>query len=165
MNNSTQQDLLVITNLLDKSISDLIKLDKHLFQTKSGELTFNHRLAIYVEQNLTVDYKDFNVDCEYLRDSTRQDNRKEANGKKPVPDIIIHKRGNNFPTNYLFIEAKRFKKTEADETKIISFLENNDYQYKFGANIVYLANKEYVVYDLYYCEDDKLKLINRFVSK
>jgi hypothetical protein len=156
MHNYTNHDLLVITNLLDNSISDLIKYDRHLIETKSGELTLNHRLAFYIEKNLTDDYKDYNVDCEYFRDCTDPDLRKRIpskkgkNDKKPIPDIIIHKRGNNYPTNYLYVEAKRLEENTDDLDKIKFFITDVKYKYQFAAYVKYLLNEKYITYDLYY---------------
>ena len=156
MHKYTNQDLLVITNLLDKSISDLIKYDRHLIETKSGELTLNHRFALYLEKNLTDNYKDYNVDCEYLRDCTDPDLRKKIppmngnNERKPIPDIIIHKRGNNYPTNYLYLEAKRFEESSDDLSKLNFFITDHKYKYQFAAYIKYFINKKYISYDLYF---------------
>lgn len=77
-------DLLIVTNLLDKSLKDLINNDRHLFKTSTGELTLNHRLAIYLEKNLTIDYSDYNVDCEYWRDTTLNIEGRKKNIRKEI---------------------------------------------------------------------------------
>lgn len=161
-------DLINVVSLLDKSISKLVKKDKHLIQTNAGELTINHRLAIYLENNLPSKYKTFNVDCEYFRDITNANttniNRKENNNKKPVPDIIIHKRGYNFPTNYIYLEAKREKSTKEDISKIQSFIKDK-YCYKFGVYIRYFENTDFILYDIYYDVDKFEKKIEGRVRK
>lgn len=166
--NYSYDDLIKVVDLLDKSISKLIKKDKHLIQTKAGELTINHRLAIYLENNLPKKYKTFNVDCEYFRDITNENatkkNRKESNGKNPVPDIIIHKRGQNFPTNYIYLEAKRETSTEKDISKIQSFIKDK-YCYKFGVYIRYFEEKDFILYDIYYNEDVIEKIIKGRIRK
>ena len=161
-------DLINVVSLLDKSISKLVKNDNHLIQTEAGELTINHRLAIYLESNLPKQHKTLNVDCEYFKDITNANttniNRKENNNKKPVPDIIIHKRGYNFPTNYIYLEAKREKSTKEDISKIQSFIKDK-YCYKFGVYIRYFENTDFILYDIYYNEDKTERIINGRVRK
>jgi len=158
-------DLLVVTNLLDKSISELIMYEKHLLKTNSGELSLNHRLAIYLEQNLIDDYKSYNVDCEYFRDYTDFDRKNNRKGSGQVPDIIIHKRGNNFPTNYLYLEAKRFENTKEDIEKINYFLSNSKYKYQFGVYVNYFSSINHISYNLFHIEGVDIIATERYVCK
>jgi hypothetical protein len=153
-------DLDEIVNILDNSILDLIKNDNYLLKTTSGELAINHRLAIYLERNLPERLKNYNVDCEYYRDVQNKSNRKQNN---LTPDIIIHKRGNNYPTNYLYIEAKRFKSNNDDVNKIISFLKEH-YFFRFGCFLKYFTEQEFIIYELLYIENESVEKIIRRVK-
>jgi hypothetical protein len=143
------EDLNEVIILIETSLSDLVKKDLHLLHTQAGELTLNHRLAIYLEQNLPDRLKGFNVDTEYMRDIQNENNRKQHEGGNIFPDIIIHHRGNNFPTNYLHIESKRFNIDQDDVNRITAYL-GDHYYYKFGCHLRYFEDAHFFKYSLFY---------------
>jgi hypothetical protein len=157
-----------IIELLDKSIKSLFQNDRYLLCSHTGENTISHRLAIYLENNLLNKDFGFNVDCEYMKDGV---NRKRIDGHRRIPDIIIHKRGNNYPTNYLCVYAKRYENINSDLDNIKGFLKDNYYN-KFGCFVKYFEsnnnkNPNKIDYTICYYEngynDAELKTINRTV--
>lgn len=94
----------------------------------------------YIRTNFKYIYY---VDMEYNRH--RLDEKivyaYELNEKvKRRPDIIVHTRRENIQgiaPNYLIIEAKKSKFSETDKKKIKAFMEDPQYQYRFGAQIIY----------------------------
>ena len=163
-------ELIEIIELLDKSFKSLFSNDLYLLFSHNGENTISHRLAIYLENNLPNINSSYNVDCEYMRDG---ENRKMINGHRRIPDIIIHKRGNNYPTNYLCVYAKRYENINSDLENIKGFLKDN-YYYKFGCFVKYFQsanNKSPKKIDYVICyyengyNDSDLKTINRTVWK
>jgi len=159
-----------IIELIDNSINNLFEKDYYLLTSHSGENTINHRLAVYLEKNLIKGNLLYNVDCEYLRDGK---NSKTLNGHRRIPDIIIHKRGNNYPTNFLCVYAKKYENITSDIENIKGFLKDN-YFYKFCCFVKYFEsannkNPKKIDYIICYYEngynDMDLKTINRTVWK
>ncbi|MEG2798524.1 MAG: hypothetical protein RR925_01445 [Erysipelotrichaceae bacterium] len=136
--------------LLNKNDKDLIELQEDIveysselekFERKLHEVCINHRLACYIElllpQYFTGDYK---VDIEYNR---YYKNKKHLTIDNEIaivrPDIIVHTRAKqlSLPQHLLIIEAKK-NITSTDDAKVVkSFIQDNHYQYVFGATIRY----------------------------
>lgn len=136
----TKQD---IEKILDHSIKELYKKDAVLLRGKYNihERTVCHRLAIYIENNLTEEY---DVDVEYNRMRTKygDDEIGEAIGKTlnwegsdegssfVYPDIIIHKRDTD--QNIVDIEVKMAWKSglkKFDYEKINLFIKQLNYRF------------------------------------
>lgn len=91
---------------LSCAIDELIKNDYHLIKEDCNERSITHWLAVY----LSKFFPTYHVDCEYNRDVSNQKKIKYSSNKNEdtriIPDIIIHKRGNN-SSNLLAIEVKK----------------------------------------------------------
>lgn len=165
----------VLINSLKNAVEQLYEKDAYLLQSKHElhEQTVSHRLAVYLENSLRKSSifrkNNYSVDCEYNKngknlkivacynchngDCTVKDNNSFENIKYVRPDIIVHKRGKNFPTNLLIIELKKgsnnnTKKKEKDKKKLIAFScpsvkgnENDKYQYQLGFYMEYSSEK------------------------
>lgn len=135
-----------IKKKVKKSLYLLWDNDKCLLSMDTSERSLMHRLATYIER----EFREYNVDCEYNREGDEpkryrelvdQPNRAEINAddteaKIALPDIIIHKRGNN-EDNLLVIEVKKLTASptridKIDKKKLIAFLDANQLNYKYG---------------------------------
>mgnify|MGYP001591232663 CR=1 FL=1 len=78
-----------------------ISRDKQqLLEVDIYEPTLSHRIAVYLEDL----FPEHDVDCEYNKNLS--DPKKDVNGKRIRPDIIIHKRKNS-DNNSVIIEVKK----------------------------------------------------------
>ncbi len=160
----------VLINSLKNAVEQLYEKDAYLLQSdhELHEQTVSHRLAVYLEKNLRKSSifrkNDFSVDCEYNkngkklkivscyscpnRDCVLLKNRSFEKINCVRPDIIVHKRGNNFPTNLLIVELKKktnknFNEKYKDKMKLSAFTcqryedEKHHYQYQLGFFIEY----------------------------
>ncbi|MCK9554967.1 hypothetical protein M0R36_04015 [bacterium] len=164
-----KQIILNSFDLLMLNDSDLIKLpkeaeieeyDKHRkkLERKLHEVCINHRLALYLEKEITKVYKNvYKVDIEYNRYYRNQKYLRKANGEEEIvrPDILIHSRATEVQgaQHYLVIEAKKDEDSEEDKDIVIRFLEDDRYKYQFGATIIYKELKNRVI-RLYYLKKD-----------
>ena len=137
------------TNEADVSYSDIYKI----VDRKLHEVTINHRLAHYLENSLTeFSLFGYLVDIEYNRFYQNEKLLRTTEGIKVVrPDIIIHSRRNfeHDIQHYLVIEAKKDKPSNNDIEKVKSLLNDERYNYMFGATVSY-ANPEGIVCVIYY---------------
>lgn len=134
-------------DIIKKKIKDSINLfkvkdwDDGLSSVNIYEPTICHRIAVYLEYEF---YK-HNVDCEYNKDG--YDAKRNKNGKKIRPDIIIHRRTE--PVNLAVFELKKCGSTtklaQKDIEKLRDFLSGN-YFYTLGVFIGVLKTKIDVVW-------------------
>ena len=105
-----------------------------------SERSIAHKLGCYLSQLI----QEYDVDCEFSRDL---DAIKQMGCDKIVPDIIVHKRGNN-DDNLIVIEVKPWwnDKSKAfikDENKLTYLTNyNNQYKYKYGFSLIINKNRE-----------------------
>ena len=141
----------LIEDLINESLGLLYKNDKYLLDIDAenipavrnddekhvGERAAMFRLAYYM-QSLVNDYndysllRDYNFDCEYNRNIYEV--KRLPNGKNVVPDIIIHKRGNN-DNNLLIIELKTWwnENSSGDIERLKIFTDKSGYYgYEYG---------------------------------
>lgn len=166
-----------LINSLKNAIEQLYKNDSYLLQSdhELHEQTVSHRLAVYLEKNLrkspTFRKNDFSIDCEYNKNGQEPKNIFSScyncsevcfitslghnafeKIKSARPDIIVHQRGNNRPTNLLILELKKESNSqnnekEKDKIKLSAFTCRKDespYQYQLGFFIEY-NDKEMVL--------------------
>lgn len=127
---------------LDAAVAQFLAHDAYLVENDANERSMTHRFAIYLQSRLP----EFHVDCEYNRDGNvpkrlaiRQrtavpDNDTDAT--TIFPDIIVHERGTR--NNILVIEAKKAgRPTERDRDKILAFMTDDAYKYRFGAQLIF----------------------------
>ena len=95
MNNS------IIKGKIREALKLLVAKDKQvLLRVDIYEPTISHRIAVYLEDL----FPGFDIDCEYNKNLLGD--KKDVNGKKIRPDIIIHKRMTN-ETNCVMMEVKK----------------------------------------------------------
>ena len=110
---------------LNRALGLLYKNDAFLLKEDVNERSISHKLAEYLQKS----FMDYDVDCEYnwqmdnFKDKNNknvsfnreeekfypksdEDKIKDNNAHMVYPDIIIHKRGNNYH-NLLIIEIKK----------------------------------------------------------
>lgn len=132
---------------IKKACSDLYLNDYELIATGKNqkdhvaEQSIVFRFGIYLDKHLSK-YKSLNkyhLDSEYNRnidDLKRLPSR--PNGCSP--DLIIHKRGSN-DHNLLVIECKGWwsldNKVNEDGIKVMNFIEDTQFNYKFGLLIIF----------------------------
>ena len=171
----------VLINSLQNAVEQLYEKDAYLLQSdhELHEQTVSHRLAVYLENNLRKSSifrkNDFSVDCEYNKNGTEPKkiysccyncdvkcfikSLREAafeamfDVEKSVrPDIIVHKRGMNYPNNLLLVELKKKSNSqnaekEKDKMKVSAFTcsehkdEKPHYQYQLGFFMEYSDKK------------------------
>ncbi|MCB9224987.1 MAG: hypothetical protein H6582_12455 [Crocinitomicaceae bacterium] len=164
--NDIKQMKLIIKN----SIVELINSDSEIFETDSNfefdvetndrtlnrklhETTINHRLAVYLEKNLTNShFENYFVDLEYNRYYNYPKTLIiDSNSETVRPDIIIHSRtkGHSQP-NLLVVEAKKDRVTDRDISKVHAFIQDENYEYLFGLTIAYCRSETEVLANLMY---------------
>jgi hypothetical protein len=132
--NANAQD---VRKRLDDALREVVKSDRHLFETDAGERSIAARLAMYL-QNVFPGYK---VDAEYNRagDVPKRLNlplqcagyRNEESQSLAVPDVIVHRRGSVGP-NPLVLELKKTTnpdKGHCDRVRLRAFREQIGYCY------------------------------------
>ena len=122
----------------------LITNDIDIIENRTKEECINHKLAQYIECTLKNSGKllDHNVDIEY--DKYLDNDKKDLNGRKIRPDIIVHKRRSGNANNLIVIEAKKGYPSKHDKYKIIELVDNSKYNYSIGALISYLPDNIYI---------------------
>ena len=129
-----------------RAFNDLYRYDKHLIcnmpleiiNTEEigkhyvGERSIVFRFAHYLQNELVKapKYATYNLDCEYNRNGVEtKDLPSFPNGT--FPDLIIHKRGKNYPTNLVVMEFKTYWNTDTarDVVKVKEFInKKGDYR-------------------------------------
>jgi len=126
-------------------IEKIYEDDSDLIDRGNYEVTISCKLAQY----LFIEFKEYDVDCEYNR---HLNDKKEAtiNGKKKVirPDIVIHKRGTD-ENNLVYLEIKtdhnaQSRKKDYDKIRAMT-KQDGDYKYQLGVFIDFNRNKENLI--------------------
>jgi hypothetical protein len=145
-------DINELSQIIINTINHLLNNDKYLFEHNISERCIAHRLALYLES--TFHPLGFFVDAEYDGNINNLSGKKSlqnlnysSNGinytkNDVIPDIIIHKRGQNGRDNNLLIielKKKRGRNKDRDRRKLKLFTSNqfgNNYCYNFGLFII-----------------------------
>jgi hypothetical protein len=80
-----------------------------------------------------TEFSEYDVDMEYRKDGMRS--KFVADGRAARPDLIVHKRWKNFPTNLLIVEFKQGLDADIgnDLEKLAFFTsKNHEYKYELG---------------------------------
>ena len=140
-----ENNMTSIKRLIEKALDKLYKEDynsliclnhkKHI-----GERACVFRFGIYFSQILKREkqFKEYNLDCEYNRNY--DDPKRKNNGDLIIPDIILHKRGNN-DNNIVVIEFKGWwsdvKSQKDDIYKLKELVDPcGKYKYQYGYSII-----------------------------
>ena len=141
----------VIKRRINHCIEKIYENDSDLFDRNNYEVTISCKLAQY----LFIEFKKFNVDCEYDKHIDQEKYNSELN-QNIRPDIIIHRRGTD-QDNLVYIEIKTDHNTESrlhDYEKIIVMTkQKGDYKYSLGLFIDFNRDKEKL--NIKYFEDGK----------
>jgi len=113
----------------------LYSRDYSLIERGVHEMALTFRLGMYLQKA----FPQYDVDCEYNR-NVREPKRTpyNAQGHSTRPDILIHRREQNFPTNLVLLEAKRVGDhiSPYDLRKVRYFVHGdrvgNPYRYQLG---------------------------------
>ena len=155
----------VIREKIKKAIKMLFSNDVWLLEHDVSEQSITHKLAEYMQPL----FPDYNVDCEYNGDVTRNGNRKHIEVLKSVlrkkgflgenevyeaasefvdravrPDIIVHRRGTN-DYNLCIIEVKKTTNRALqgyDQIKLKAYTSDkygNNLKYQIGLFIEFAA--------------------------
>ncbi len=123
--------------------------DLYLIQEGVHERTMTAHLGEYLRQF----FKDWDVDCEYNRNTSEPKLIKRIPGQNVYPDVIIHKRGTKY--NLLAIEAKPphayQDKIDEDKKKIVEYVAHKPLRYRFGLFIEFKDNFEDTCAGLQWC--------------
>ncbi len=101
-----------------------------------SERSIVFRFGIYFNEYCIKNFSKYNLDVEYNRNCN--DVKRLSDGEAVIPDIILHKRGNN-SNNLLVLEFKTWWNSDQtkDKIKIKNFRdEKNGYNYQYGAVIL-----------------------------
>lgn len=97
------------------AMNRLLERDAYLLKKAVNEQSVTQRLAVYLEDEFRDEFPESNVDCEYDKNAEHATGRKYIAGVGDAkPDIIVHRRGANYPTNLLAIEAKKHDAPDAE---------------------------------------------------
>ena len=132
---------------INKALDKLYQNDKYLINIYAGknntdkhvsERSIVFRFGVYLEPYVLSYLPKYNLDVEYNRNA---DDIKRVGNKPVVPDLIIHRRGNNI-SNLLVLEFKTWwnSNRQNDEYKIKGFKE--EYGYKYGATVLIARQRE-----------------------
>ena len=130
---------------LEQATARVEEEDRHLLEIDVSERCIAARLAMYLREY----FYNYHVDVEYNRDG--EDKKKlhdlvykhdcyrarDDEGQRVLPDVIVHKRGNN-NSNLLVIEMKKLAAHQADieKDKLRIRVFRKELDYKFGALVV-----------------------------
>ena len=131
----------IIKGKIREALKLFIAKDKQaLLAVDIYEPTISHRIAVYLEDLLPG----FDIDCEYNK--TLLGKKKDIEGKKIRPDIIIHKRGTN-EDNSVILEIKKSGKNsklaKADIKKLKKCMKGT-LNYDLGVFISILKRNIYI---------------------
>lgn len=138
-----------IIDLFENAFAKLFANDLYLLQICVSERCIMARIAMYIEQQLRDEGEtELNVDVEYNRHI--ENPKVNISNKRYIPDLIIHKRGNNY-CNICCCEAKkRYNKyRDKDNEKIKTQMKELQYQYGI---VIKKMNAEGVEYLLYHAQ-------------
>lgn len=140
-NNLSERNIL--EEAIKRALNQLYKNDSYLLEHNLHEQCIAFRLGLYLYEELKrCGFSDYDLDAEYDKNMDRKKWLKSW-PKGARPDFILHKRGENIPTNILIIELKKGKRprvTKKDEEKIKEFMKY-PYKYCYGATILLSPNK------------------------
>lgn len=177
----TDEQLQLITDILGKSIDQLIKNDSDIFNIdivmpqmisqdakllnrELHETTINHRLAYYIENNLQdTQYNFYKVDIEYNRFYGNLKMLQTVDRLISVrPDILLHTRidDNVAQQHLLVIEAKKGNITNHDINKINAFISDPHYNYLFGLTVSYCRSQTDVLANLFHFDGSDIVSIS-----
>jgi hypothetical protein len=130
----------VIKRRIKHCIEKIYENDSDLFDRNNYEVTISSKLAQY----LFIEFKKYDVDCEYNKHINQEKRVKELN-HNIRPDIIIHRRGTD-EDNLVYIEIKTDHNRESrtydyDKVKVMTKQEGK-YRYNLGLFIDFNRDKE-----------------------
>lgn len=122
------------------AIHRLYSMDHSIIRRGVHEMTLTFRLGFYLQEY----FPEHDVDCEYNRNGNDPKSTPEtARGHSTRPDILVHRRGENFPHNLVLIEAKRTgaQISERDRRKVRYFVhgdqDSHPYRYQLGVVLLF----------------------------
>ncbi len=163
-----------IKEIISNSIRDLINIDKPIFslpmddnsdlERKLHEVCINHRFALYLQKNITEfcskhKIENLYVDIEFNKKGSNPKKVVYDNGQKKElrPDIIIHNRKDGSEKiNILVVEAKKDDISTHDIRKIKAFMNDSDYEYRYGLTISYCKRNDRVNACLYSYKENQI---------
>jgi hypothetical protein len=98
-----------IKDALLTAVDLLVQRDGYLLEHALYEPALTHRIAVYLEGR----FDGYNVDCEYDQNKGGPKNLPKYGNARP--DILVHRRGENHPTNLLAVEAKKVGNNYAED--------------------------------------------------
>ena len=126
------------------AIREFYKKDYKLIDLQCNERSMMFRIGIYLYEHMKAhnSLNEYDLDCEYNRKGT---NIKTLDEQNIIPDILIHKRGDD-NMNLLVIEIKKSDNSiENDKEKLKKLTDTNgDYKYSLGLEIV-LCKKSFCI--------------------
>jgi len=125
-----------LKSLIREAMLTVYNADYYLIENKVNERAIVFRFGVYFNQQLSrSQFKQFDLDCEYNR-NLGEPKRTENFPKGVLPDILLHRRGNNHE-NILVMEFKgRWNRAgrKRDEQKLLEFTSQDGwYRYALGA--------------------------------
>jgi len=175
----TNPELEAIRSILKNSLDKLIESDSDIFNAEIPdppfeisedakilarelhETTINHRLAVYLENQLVSSIFSYHkVDIEYNRDGVYAKEVKTTKGILVArPDIVIHTRRDQEKEiqHLLIIEAKKHRITCHDVDKVEGFITDDNYGYLFGFTVSYCVSSNEILGTLYYSDGNHIQ--------
>lgn len=136
--------------LISGALDSLYKNEAYLIEQEVHERSLVFRFGLYFHKCLeeSPKFSKFDLDIEYNRDLVSSKNkdpkRTQDHPKGIFPDLILHKRGNNY-NNILVLEFKtNWNENPSDDVKKLKELTspNQKYHYNLGISIVLGKTRE-----------------------
>jgi hypothetical protein len=121
-------DTLTFESVINKVCKILYEENIDVIKRKLHERTI---VSDYIRPLLVAEFPDFEVNCEYNREGSGTDPKKDLEGKELLPDILIHRQTTD-EFNLAAIEVKGYwnkEPREIDEKKLRRL--NKKHPYKF----------------------------------
>ena len=137
-----------VKEFLARAIARVSHADRYLLDVDASERCIAARLAMYLRE----DFVGYDVDVEYNRAGAEikrlmavvcrcPRDRIETEGQRVLPDVIVHRRGDD-KSNLLVIEVKKSsdpRGVDCDHERLEAF--RAELRYKFGALVVCTTGK------------------------
>jgi hypothetical protein len=124
-----------IKDALLAAVDLLVQRDGYLLEHALYEPALTHRIAVYLEGRLDG----YHVDCEYDQKKGGPKNLPKYGNARP--DILVHRRGENHPTNLLAVEAKKVGNNCAEDLGKLRELKDPAGEYRYQVVAFVLLGK------------------------
>lgn len=140
----TNEQIEQLLTILKTALGELYNKDKELIDRAVNERDLAFRLGLHMNPMLQINeqLKNLDLDIDYNKNGD-EPKRTPRRPKGAVPDLIIHKRGNNI-SNTLVVEIKGWwnKQERKDDFIKLEDFTHQDGEYKYGLGVFVELGKD-----------------------